>query len=312
MTATYPLDQCALYKCQSKKRLNKVLGFSYKTALAYTGIQFYRVRKIQKDSNPLECRVVYAPHWKLKKAQARIKKLLERVQTPSWLYSGKKGVCHVDNARHHEGSPYVLTLDLASFFDACNRNAVYLFFRDKMKCAPDVASILTDLTTLGLQDGTCVIPTGSPSSQLVSYFAYEDMFEELHELAAAGELIISLYVDDITISSMSGFSNPKKLEERINQILRAYGHRLNRSKTRYSGKAAYSHVTGVALDGYGALHVENALRWKIITGMKAVLKGDPTPCEETMGRVFAARQIEPGVFPAVEQAINRMADGFGE
>ena len=49
------------------------------------------------------------------------------------------------------------------------RDRVYQFLQ-KLLTSPDVAKLLSDITTLNY------IPTGSPSSQILAYFAYEEMF----------------------------------------------------------------------------------------------------------------------------------------
>lgn len=130
------------------------------------------------------------------------------------------------------------------------------------------------------------------------------MFDELHSLAELHGYIMSLYIDDIAFSSATGIANPKSFAKQVNQILHSYGDSLNAGKTRYSSSMRFSHVTGVALDGSGVLHVGNSLRMKIITGMKAVKEGDVSSYDSTVGRICAARQIEPGLFPSVEKVLN--------
>jgi RNA-directed DNA polymerase len=61
-----------------------------------------------------------------------------------------------------------------------------------------IAWILTDLVTY-----KGVLPTGSPSSQLVVYCAYSLMFEEIKSISEKYGCIFSLYVDDMTLSSDS-------------------------------------------------------------------------------------------------------------
>lgn len=47
-----------------------------------------------------------------------------------------------------------------------------------MQTSPDVAKILTDIVTY---NGG--IPTGCPTSQLIAFYAYEDMFKQIQQCA---------------------------------------------------------------------------------------------------------------------------------
>ena len=140
--------------------------------------------------------------------------------------SGEKGKSYKDNGMAHVNSDYCLTMDIRNFYDNCNRNSVYQFFKLKMLTSSDVAKILTDIVTYNN-----IIPTGSPTSQLIAYYAYEDMFNELNEFAKQLECTFSLYVDDMTFSSNRPLS--KKVLSNINKILHKYGHRLKFSKVKY-------------------------------------------------------------------------------
>lgn len=87
------------------------------------------------------------------------------------LISGERGKCYIDNGKAHIMSHYVLTMDIKNFYDNCNREYVFRFFKDKMLMAGDIAGFCTDLVCL--EGG---IPTGCPTSQLIAFYAYEAMF----------------------------------------------------------------------------------------------------------------------------------------
>ena len=61
--------------------------------------------------------------------------------------------------------------------------------------ADEIARIMTDLVMCG---GT--LPTGSPTSQLVVYWSYSDMFENIYEIARKYKCEITEYVDEKTFS----------------------------------------------------------------------------------------------------------------
>ena len=302
MKPPMPLHQCRLYKCRSMKTLSRVLYVSVRDLTNTHRWISYRTRSEQKPNGGM--RPIYSPNKKLKRAQKRIKQLLERIEKPDWVFSGTKGVCHVDNATYHKGNTYFVLADLSSFYENCTRDAVYRFFNGQMHTAPDVAEVLTDLTTWTNQDGHQMIPTGSPTGQLLAFFAYRSMFEELEACAKDYGCRLSLYVDDLTLSSDKPIPNPQGLAKQMARIMNAYGHRINWKKTRYAGRHSYKIVTGVALDEDGNPRVPNALRKKTIDGLASYKAGEISAQAPTIGRVNAARQIEPGIFSEVERLVS--------
>lgn len=294
------IDQCQLYKCRSKKRLAEILYLERADLDEIPAWAKYRIGHLEKDDG--STRVIYSPCKKLKTVQKRIKRLLERIRKPSWVFSGTKGKCHVDNAMHHAGNTYFVLSDIARFYESCTRDAVYKFFLDKMKTSPDVAGLLADITTLETE-GKTVIPTGSPSGQLLAFFSYKEMFDELEELASRHGCRLSLYVDDLTISSNTPIANPKNLQKQLARIMASYGHSIKWSKTRYVKPSEFKVVTGVAIGPDGEPHIPNNLGREIIGGLQDALGGDCLSQASTLGRINAARQIVEGSFPEVERVL---------
>ncbi len=272
MKSQIPLHQCRLYKCTSKRRLAEYLQISTSDLKSIPEWATYRTWSEEKPHGGT--RTIYAPSDKLKSVQRRIKHLLERIEKPSWVYSGVKGRCHVDNALAHRGSSYFVLSDIASFYEHCTRESVYQFFLKTMKVAPDVAKILADITTCENREGQSIIPVGSPCSQLLAFFAYREMFDEFQTCAETYGCRISLYVDDIMVSSRNPISNPKSMMKRFARIASAYGHSLKWTKTHYYGTDKFKVVTGVALDGRGDPFIPNALGKNIKEGFERVLDGD--------------------------------------
>lgn len=172
----YDITQCALYKCQSKKRLERILLLDEGKLKFLENIIHYH--KFQMDKKDGGKRDITAPNRQLKQLQKRVLHLLQHIERPEWLISGEKGKWYIDNGKAHLSSTYMLTMDIRKFYDNCKREPVYKFFRNKLSTATDIAQILTDIVTY---DGG--IPTGCPTSQLISFYAYEAMFEEIRIIA---------------------------------------------------------------------------------------------------------------------------------
>lgn len=297
----YKIDQSPLYKLSNKRKLATILQMEYATLLHAKEMINYTVSEIEKGSGGF--RTIYNPCRELKQVQRRIKNLLSRISIPSWVFSGRKGFCHVDNGKYHEHSIYFIQSDLHAFYDSCSREPVYRLFKDRFKCSSDVSALLSDLTTLTLEDGSTVIPTGSPCAQLVAFFAFQDMFNELHDLACNHGCKFSLYVDDLTFSSKTPFNNPAVFKKKLLQIVKRYGHSLSLSKPAYRGADETKIVTGVAITKEGVSAIPNKLRYKIVQGTAQSGTGDTSTALSTLGRINSARMVEPSSFPEAERQV---------
>lgn len=297
----YAIDQSPIYKLCSKRKLATILHLEYDSLLHANDFINYTVSEIEKASGGF--RTIYDPCRELKQVQRRIKNLLSRISIPNWVFSGCKGVCHVDNGKYHEHSVYFIQSDLHAFYDSCSRESVYRLFKDRFICSSDVSALLSDLTTLTLEDGSTVIPTGSPCAQLIAFLAYQDMFNELHNLASNHGYKFSLYVDDLTFSSKTPFSNPTIFKKKLLQIVKRYGHSLSLSKTAYRGADETKIVTGVAITKEGVSAIPNKLRHKIVEGTVQSCAGDTMAAQSTIGRISSARMIEHNAFPEAERQV---------
>lgn len=281
---SYPLDQCPLYKMASRKRLahevfNVDLSFLERLA-ANEGN--YRVFKIAQGE---KFRQVEVPKIVLERLHRRLFTLLERIEKPDYLHSGVKGRSYITNARMHVGFVPLVKLDLKKFYPSVDGARVYRFFADALRCSPDVAALLTRISTFENH-----VPTGSCVSQLLAFFAAKPMFDELHDLAVNAGLRGTVYVDDLT---WSGNSANSAFLWRSKQIVHAHGfvHHKDRCFTASERKL----VTGVMLDGdrIAMLPSKEFELWKNIQALGGL---DPSErlqaANSLIGSAVAAGQIE--------------------
>lgn len=168
MIKKYHFNQCVFYKLKSKSKLAKYLNLEVSQLKQIEAMIKYRTFNHKQEGK--KDRLITAPNDDLKRVQKRVLQLLSRLERPSWLISGERGKSYIDNAKMHQKSKYVLTIDIRSFYGNTIREYVYLFWRDKMMMSNDTAEILTNILTY---NGT--IPTGSPASQLTAYYAYQNI-----------------------------------------------------------------------------------------------------------------------------------------
>lgn len=141
---------CPLYGIQSKKMLKYVLRIKNGDLLRQDCVVSMISPYIDKTKKP---RLIEPPQAELKTVQKRMKTLLGKIQVPDNVFSGIKGKSYSDNARLHLGKSKrnLYKIDLTAFFPSISRETVYRFFFEDLCCSPDVAEILTNLTTVDLK-----------------------------------------------------------------------------------------------------------------------------------------------------------------
>ena len=244
-STNYALHQCALYKLENKRKLAKLLFTSEKSlkGLAQLGSRGYRTWKLVAPSG--KERQIEAPLPNLKKIHARLADLLSRITPPHYLMCPVKGRSYISNAVAHRDAKVVVSLDVANYFPSTTDRRVYWFFHKVLLCSTDVAALLVALCTTSGR-----LPTGSPVSPVLSYFAQVSLWDEIAELCSIHDCAFSLYVDDLTIS---GEAVSGELTWKARQLIHAVGLKTNNKKQRRreNGRAE---VTGVIVDN-GALRV---------------------------------------------------------
>lgn len=285
----FNINQSRLYKVTSPQMLADILQVDIDLFNNLDDfISYTTYEKEEKD----KIREITYPNDELKKIQKKIFQFLQQVKRPSWLISGEIGKSAVDNAKMHlDDNLNFLMLDIRNFYPNCKREYVYQFFYKKLGVTKDVADILTDLTTYEM-----TIPTGCPTSQLIAFYAYEDMFLELARAAHSKDITFTLFVDDMTFSG----KNPKDisaLKNRVDIILRKYGHKPKYKKTKKYTPNDYKSVTGTVISPNKKLKIPNKQRHEISLLFQQLKKNvsedqNVKLARKINGKISAARQIE--------------------
>ena len=315
-------NNCPLYGLKSKKKLKYLLHVRNNKLLHQDYIAKSISPYIDNTGKP---RLIEPPSEEIKSIQKRIKVMLNKIDVPEYVFSGIKGRSYADNARMHANSHprNVFKVDLTAFFPSISRNTVYQFFSSELQCSPDVANILTNLTTIDIsksnaKDITSIynflasksiccynhLISGAPTSQILSYLTNHDMFEELHRLSAQNGITMTVYVDDITFSSEFRISS--NFKKQIHEIIRKYNYQISKQKTKSYTKLYPKLITGVIIDSSGKLRLKNSLQYKILTTFKN-LKNNPednTCRKQLKGLLCAAQQIDKQAFPAIHSFLN--------
>ena len=281
---SYPFDQCPLYKMSSRKKLAELIFNVPLAKLETLGANQtnYRVFNIQKGAQE---RQVQVPKVVLERIHRRVFALLERLSKPDYLHSGLKGRSYITNARVHVGKVPLVKLDIKKFYPNVQGARVARFFTEVMMCSPDVAGLLTNLCTYDNH-----VPTGSPVSQLLAFYAAKPMFDELAVLGKDNGVRMTCYVDDLTFSGPS--VGPAFLWE-AKQIVHRHGFKYH--KERCFAADDKKLVTGVLVHGERTL-MQPSKELKLWRDINALGAAEPeerlTAIISLIGTATAAGQVE--------------------
>lgn len=93
------------------------------------------------------------------------------------------------------------------------------------------------------------------------------MFQEIYDVAIKYGCKYTVYVDDMTFSSMEPFEVKRMINE-VDCILRKYGHRPKYKKVKYYPKGKNVPITGTIITGKHELKVPNRLQKKFMVVFK--------------------------------------------
>ena len=229
-------------------------------------------------------RLCQEPNRRLKKIHKRIEILFKRVNPPDYLHS-VKGRSYVSNARIHSGKKAIAICDIEQFYPSTKYGHVYQFFFEDLQCAKDVSTILSRIVCFQGH-----LPTGSPVSGQLAYFAHRGLFDQIYLMAQKEGIEFTLYVDDLSFSAdkvTPGFIN------HIRVLARKRG--LITHKERFFKKTDYKLLTGVGINAKGAVVLPNQRHKAIYDLMKATSRStsnNTKDIERLLGRLNEAAQID--------------------
>lgn len=305
-----------LYNFKSKKKL---YNFLYIDNLK-NAINNYNVYITKMN------RLVEQPIGELERIHRKIFKFLRNVSLPKYLFSSKKGVSYINNAKQHQENQYVVALDLSKFFPNCNASYIYKLFTEKFNMSKDVAYIMTNLCTIDISKAKLNkrvlewyekvngdlkypipkrhIPTGSSLSQLLAFLAFEDMFDKMYEYSIEHRLTFSVFVDDVVISSNRPIKS--SIIDDFKEIASSYGHQINKLKVKRYGKLYNKKITGVIIRTDGTLKAPSSKHQKCMQKINE-FKNEPTVRNKqiVLGNLQSIKMIEPNKFKAILKEIKK-------
>jgi RNA-directed DNA polymerase len=229
----------------------------------------------------------------LKRLQRRIlDNVLVRLRPSPVSFGGIKGRTIKDNATVHARSLYAAKMDIRDFYPSIHSTRVYEFFCKDQGCSPDVAHILTALTTRNYS-----LPLGTSTSPALADQIVRRIDVRISGLAARAGLKYTRYVDDITLS---GPFPLQRLTGTAARILRQSGFKIKTSKLAFYGPDDNWVVTGAAIEAGRVTApmdyvraLEHELRDLAEQSRHSTLVGSFLPREHYRGKIAYIKWLDP-------------------
>jgi RNA-directed DNA polymerase len=261
-------------------------------------------------------RVVAAPKPRLKEIQRR---LLRHVFAPIPLHDAAHGCVRGRSVRSalapHAGAPFIMRADLAGFFASIPAGRVWELLRTAgypEAVATTVTGLVTTTVPRAVEKELSIdfaaaqplrrphLPQGAPTSPAAANAVAFSLDRRLAGLALRFGAKYTRYVDDLTFSGGPSLRRARaRFLERVDEIVRDEGFRLNARKTRSIGNAGRQALLGAVVNDRPTLPREerDALRAVLhncaVRGWRTQQRDVPDLRAHLAGRIAWANGLDP-------------------
>ncbi|MEQ1575878.1 MAG: hypothetical protein ABL993_16700, partial [Vicinamibacterales bacterium] len=152
---------------------------------------FYKYKKGNR-------RLIDNPDCQLKAVQTEIRnRLLAPLPLSLIVHGCVKRRSAFTNAHVHTKARNLASIDVKRFYPNVTNRMVYALLRDRLRLGPDLARLLTLLTTrLGH------LPHGAPTSDAIANLVLAPLDDQIEQLASDLDLRASRYLDNIDLAGV--------------------------------------------------------------------------------------------------------------
>jgi RNA-directed DNA polymerase len=162
-------------------------------------------------------------------------------------------------ASHHINKRLVISLDIKDFFHSIKQNKLNdTFLALGIGALP--ARTLSELCTY-----KAFVPQGALTSPKVSNLITAVTFgPEVKAYCDQNDITISIYADDLTMSTNAEVINTQQIISDITQMVERFGFRINRQKTKVMWKTRRQYVCGAVVNSKVNLLKKDRLKLRAI------------------------------------------------
>lgn len=285
----------------SMKKLEYLLGFDrvFLLSTADKAGRFYSSFDMRPKGSNKKWRHIDNPRDELREIQKRIYiNILRKYPFPATMIGGVPGGSIIKNAAFHIGQKQVLALDLRNCFPSTSNLLVYKSYIKKLGCSPEIAGLLTRLTTFHFR-----IPQGAPTSAALANLVLLDLHSEVLEILRPASLNLTFYIDDIVVSG----ENVKPFIEPVIRLIQKHGYAVSTKKKKLMPANVSQKITGLIVNrkvNIPSIYVED-LR-KNIVDKKAKSGLLENELKSFGGKINFVRQVNPALADKIEELIDTM------
>lgn len=152
-----------------------------------------------------------------------------------------KSINIVENAKFHVGKKHLMNIDIKDFFSSVKASKLKYVFTEYFGYNNQIATAFTLLTSY-----KGCLPTGAPTSPVLSNFVCLNMDMELKAYCKRNNLAYSRYADDLSFSSNEKICADTILD--IISIINYNGYEINKRKFRINASNTRQTVTGITVN----------------------------------------------------------------
>ncbi len=291
-SGSYPIESSPLWQQKSLHKLAELLGTTPEELAAIASAPEYN-EFVDKPNTP-KARDVQEPLGPTMHLHYSLVKLLDRIQRPDFLHSATKRRSYITNAEAHRAGHAIVQTDIRKFYESTTYAHVKTFFFKDLGWPHDLAKLVAKACTVHGH-----LPTGSCISPLLSYFVHRRMFAGIEELCRRAGVVMTLYVDDLTLSGVHATSS---LLHEVKATILRFDLVTHKEKLVAPGNVGI--VTGVALDN-GQLRLRNKQHKALVEIIDSVCAGDTTLMDKLQGKLAAAHAVEPAAAAGLTERYKR-------
>ena len=162
---------------------------------------------------------------------------------PDYVYAFEKNRNIPEMAAKHVGKHCIISLDIKDFFPSIKQHTLKSII-ERLGVAEHPARTISELITY-----KAFVPQGALTSPKVSNLVTSVTFgPEVSEYCTEHGFEMTIYADDITISTNNTGVNAKEVINTITAIVAGHGFRINRKKTKIMYKGQRQYVCGAVVN----------------------------------------------------------------
>jgi hypothetical protein len=250
-----------------------------------------------KKLSPKKIRLIDNPLEPLKSLQDKIyRKVLTRIVLPEHLLGGMPGKTIKHNVLMHIGAEVLIKIDIKGFFPSITAAMVYQAWREILDCSPDIANLLTKLTTRNNH-----LPQGAATSTLLANVVLASFDSPIRAACQSRSIRYSSWVDDL---AFSGAGAVREVAAVAISTLNRAGFSVKHKKIKLMGKGCQKVLNNILLSKTPSL--ERAKLDQLRSGIHKLKVGQVSPSEldqysrQLRGRIGFAKFINPKKGAALE------------